>query len=331
MSEVRRAFHYPLGLSRERPSMKIIYDLSDFPTRLESVVTIGAFDGVHLGHQALIRQLVTRARAIRCQAALITFHPHPSEVLTGRAASRYLTTLGEKAGILERLHIDLLAILAFTPQVASASASEFLAQVCSGLGMRELWVGPQFALGRGREGDIPSLSSLAQRLGFELRVVEQVVDGGEPVTSSRIRELILGGQVREAARLLGRFYSVVGEVVRGDHRGQLLGFPTANLKVREERILPLNGVYVGRTWVGEHHYPAVVNVGVRPTFGDHERLLEAHMLDFDGDLYGTDLMVEFVERLRPEKRFDSAQKLIAQMQKDKAQAQEFLAAEREVC
>ena len=221
--------------------MKIIYDLANSSTGLDSVVTIGAFDGAHLGHQALIRQLVTRARTLGCQAALITFYPHPSEVLTGQTASRYLTTPGEKAAILEKQGIDLLAILAFTRQMAKTSASEFLAQVCKALRMRELWVGRQFALGHGRKGDIPTLLALGRRLGFELHVVAPVVYKGEPVTSSRIRELVLAGRVGEAARLLGRFYSVVGEVVHGDDRGRLLGFPTANLKVRAERIIPQYG------------------------------------------------------------------------------------------
>jgi len=309
--------------------MKIVSDLAHSTTGPNSVATIGAFDGVHLGHQALIRQLVIRARELRCQAALITFHPHPSEVLTGRTASRYLTTLGEKAAILEGLGIDLLAILAFTCQLANTSAADFVAQVCHALRMRELWVGPQFVLGRDRQGDIPTLQALGRRLGFRLRVVEPVVNGEELVTSSRIRELVLAGRIREAARLLGRFYSVVGEVVHGDHRGRLLGFPTANLEVRAERILPPNGVYAGYARVGEERYGTVMNIGVRPTFNDHERLLEAHLLDFDGDLYGTDLMVEFVERLRPEAKFDSVQALIAQIHKDKAQAQELLAAEGE--
>ena len=309
--------------------MKIIYDLADSSTRLDSVVTIGAFDGAHVGHQVLIRQLVARARALGCQAALITFYPHPSEVLTGPAASRYLTTPGEKAAILERLGIDLLVILAFTRRIARTSASEFLAQVCNALRMRELWVGSQFALGYGRKGDILTLLALGRTLGFELHVVQPVLYEGELVTSSRIRELVLAGRVREAARLLGRFYSVVGEVVHGDDRGRLLGFPTANLKVRAERIVPLNGVYVGYAWVGEERHQAVMNVGVRPTFEDDERLLEAHLLNFDGDLYGTDLLVEFVERLRPETRFDSPEELIAQMHNDTARGREILAAEAE--
>jgi riboflavin kinase/FMN adenylyltransferase len=151
--------------------------------------------------------------------------------------------------------------------------------------------------------------------------------GGEVVTSSRIRQLVLAGRIREAAHLLGRFYSIVGEVVHGDHRGRRLGFSTANLQVQTERIMPPNGVYVGYAWVGGHRYGTVMSIGVRPTFGDNERLLEVHLLDFDGDLYGTDLKVEFSERLRPEVKFDSVQALIAQMHEDKAQAQDILAAE----
>lgn len=304
--------------------MKIISDLSQPVPSPDSVVTIGAFDGVHLGHQSLIRQLVARARTLHCQAALITFHPHPSEVLTGRKMPRYLTTPGEKAALLERLDIDLLAILAFTPQLARTTASEFVARLRSALGMRELWVGPHFALGHRREGDIPALRKLGQKLGFELRVVEPVVNEGRVITSSWIRELVIQGEVEKAARLLGRLYSVVGEVVHGDHRGRLLGFPTANLKVRSERITPPNGVYAGYGWVGNERHPAVINIGMRPTFADHERLLEAHLLDFDGDLYGTDLMVEFVKWLRPEVKFDSVELLVAQIHRDVAQAREIL-------
>jgi len=315
--------------------MRIIHDLTHSATSTDSVVTIGAFDGVHLGHQALISQLVARAQLLGCQAALITFHPHPSAVLAsagadepgGRPSPRYLTTPAEKATILEGLGIDLLAILAFTHQMANTQASDFLAQVCNALAMRELWVGPRFALGHDRQGDIPTLRALGRDLGFELRVVEPLITGGEVITSSRIRRLVLAGRIRETAHLLGRFYSIAGEVVHGDHRGRLLGFSTANLEIQAERIVPSNGVYVGYAWVGEERHGTAMSIGVRPTFGVHERLLEVHLLDFDGDLYGTDLRVEFVERLRPEVRFDSAQALITQMHRDKAQARDILAAE----
>jgi riboflavin kinase/FMN adenylyltransferase len=315
--------------------MRIIRDLARSAAGIDSVVTIGAFDGVHLGHQALICQLVARAQLLGCQAAVITFHPHPSEVLTSvgvaepasHALPRYLTTAAEKAAILERLGVDLLAILAFTHQMANTQATDFLAQVCNALGMRELWVGPRFALGHDRQGDIPALRALGPVLGFELRVVDPLMSEGEVVTSSRIRELALAGRVREAAHLLGRFYNIVGEVVHGDHRGRLLGFSTANVEIQAERIVPSNGVYVGYAWVGEERYGTVMSIGVRPTFGDHERLLEVHLLDFDGDLYGTDLRVEFVERLRPEVNFDSVQTLITQLYKDKSQARGVLAAE----
>jgi len=315
--------------------MRIICDLARLGVSLDSVVTIGAFDGVHLGHQALIRQLVARAQSHHWQAVVITFHPHPSEVLaptssveqTGRMVSLYLTTPAEKAAILERLGIDLLVVLAFTRQTANTQARDFLAQVCSSLRMRELWVGPHFALGRDRQGDIPTLRALGCVLGFELRVMEPLLSEGELVTSSRIRELVQAGRMREAARLLGRSYSIVGKVVQGDHRGQLLGFPTANLEVRAERIMPPQGVYAGYACVGQQRYGAVMNIGVRPTFGNQECLLEVHLLDFAGDLYSTDLTVEFVDRLRPEMKFDSVQALIAQMCKDRDQARDILAAE----
>ena len=312
--------------------MIVIHDLTHSITDSCSVATIGVFDGVHLGHQALICQLVTQAQVLRCQAALITFHPHPAEVLSGSVFPRYMTTPSEKAVILEKLGIDLLAILAFTRQMANTSAVDFLTQVCHVLHVREIWVGPQFALGHDRQGNIPALRELGRTLGFNLQVMEPLRcgpgdNGGELVTSSRIRRLVLAGKMREAAQLLGRFYSVMDEVAHGDHRGRTLGFPTANLEVPEDRIMPPDGVYAGYGWVGEKRHEAVMSLGVRPTFGDHERLLEVYLLDFDVDLYGTDLRVEFVARLRPEMKFDSAQTLIAQMYQDKAQAREILAAE----
>jgi len=309
--------------------MVVVHDLPPSITDSDSVVTIGAFDGIHLGHQALIRQLVNRARTLRCQAALITFHPHPAEVLPNREAPRYLTTLSEKLAILEELGIDLVAVLAFTRQLAGTSAEDFLAQVCEALHMRELWVGPQFALGRDREGDIPRVRTLGPAMGFTLQVAEPVRVGGERVTSSRIRKLVLEGKVREAARLLGRFYSVTGRVVHGDHRGRTLGFPTANLKVEAQRIMPPDGVYAGYGWAQGERYETVMSLGRRPTFGKSERMLEVYLFDFRGDLYGMDLKVEFVARLRSEVKFESVQALVAQIRRDKARAQEVLAVEDE--
>lgn len=317
--------------------MKTVHDLANLPPRLDSVVTVGVFDGVHLGHQALIRGLVARARLLSAQAALITFHPHPSEVLrptdsdgqTGLRVPRYLTTPAERSAILEELGIDLLAILPFTRRTADTQAVDFLSLVCDALRMRELWVGPQFALGHDRQGDTRTLDNLGRVMGFSLRVVEPLITAGEIVTSSRIRRLLLLGRIREAARLLGRFYSLSGEVVHGEHRGRRLGFPTANLEVQADRIMPPDGVYAGYAWVGGNRHGTVMSLGVRPTFGDYERLLEIHLLDCNGDLYGRDLTVEFVERLRPEVKFDSVQALIEQIQQDKGQAQAILTAEAE--
>jgi riboflavin kinase/FMN adenylyltransferase len=315
--------------------MRTIDDFADLDTSLDSVVTVGAFDGVHLGHQALIRGLVARARLLGCQAALVTFHPHPSEVLRstdsagpiGVTVPRYLTTPAERAAILEELGIDLLAILPFTRGTANTQAADFLSLICEALRMRELWVGPEFALGHDRQGDIPILDSLGRVMGFRLRVVEPLTSAGEIVTSSRIRKLLLLGRIREAAHLLGRFYSFSGVVVHGEHRGRRLGFSTANLEIQADRIMPPDGVYAGYAWVGGDRHGTVMSLGVRPTFGDYERLLEIHLLDFNGDLYGRDLTVEFVERLRAEVRFDSVQALIMQMQQDKVQAQDILTAE----
>jgi riboflavin kinase/FMN adenylyltransferase len=307
--------------------MIVIHDLGDWAGGIGSLVTIGAFDGVHLGHQALIRQLVGQARSLGCQAALVTFHPHPAEVLNDRRDPLYLTTPEEKVPLVESLGVDVMAVLPFTRQLADTSAAHFLGRIGDALHLRELWVGPNFALGRSREGDIPALRALARAMEFELRVVAPLTEGGEAITSSRIRQLVLAGRVRDAGRLLGRRYSVTGQVEHGDHRGRTLGFPTANLAVPPERIMPPNGVYAAYARANGQCHGAVMSWGVRPTFGHNERLLEIHLLDFDGDLYGADLTAEFVEWLRPELTFDGPQALIAQMHEDSARAQRILDSE----
>ena len=304
--------------------MQVLDSLAKASLRQETIVTIGAFDGVHRGHQALIESLVDHARATDRLAAVITFHPHPVMVLAPERAPRYLTTLGEKLVLLEGLGVDLTAILTFTRELAARSAREFMAGVSEHLRVRELWVGPDFALGRNREGDIPRLRELGLELGYELHVVQPVDDGRGIISSSRIRELVGRGSVEEAAELLGRYPSVSGEVVSGARRGRSLGFPTANLQVRAERAVPANGVYAVLAVLGAERYPGVANVGVRPSFDNGARTVETFIFDFDQDIYGCDLVVEFVARLRDERRFADISELVAQIGRDSDKARRTL-------
>jgi len=307
--------------------MQVVDDLTKLSLRQESVLTIGVFDGVHLGHQALIRQVVARARALDRLAALLTFHPHPATVIALDHAPRSLTTLGEKLVLLQALGLDLVALLPFDRTIAATPALDFMRTVCRQLRMRELWVGSDFALGRGREGNVARLQEIGRDLDFQVRVTEPVTNslgGHSAISSSRIRALVLDGRVHEAAQLLGRYPSLSGAVVAGAQRGRKLGFPTANLDVRPERAVPANGVYAAFAVLGTTRYPAVANVGVRPSFDNGERTVETHILGFDQEIYGCDLVVEFVERLRDETRFDSIDDLVAQIKADVQRAQDIL-------
>jgi riboflavin kinase/FMN adenylyltransferase len=308
--------------------MQIIDDLSQIHLDKDTILTIGAFDGVHRGHQYLIGQLLQKARRTHRLAGLITFHPHPSAILSPRNPTRYITTPGEKAALLERLGLDIVAILPFNREMSQTSARRFIEMVSRQLRMRELWVGKDFALGSGREGTPDVLRALGQEMGFSVEPITPLVWKGEIISSTRIRSLLFRGRVREAAELLGRYPSLAGEVVRGAQRGRCLGFPTANLEVRAERAVPANGIYAVYAVLGEEHYQGVANVGVRPSFDDGERTVETYILDFEADIYGCDLVVEFVQRLRPEKRFTEIKDLIAQIEKDIVKARRILAAEK---
>lgn len=297
-------------------------EIDPFP----SVVTVGAFDGVHLGHRALIGQVVAMARAHGWRSVVVTFFPHPAVVLRGEPPF-YLTSPEEKRACIARLGVDALIQIPFTLETARIRAADFVERLV-GIGMRALWAGPDFALGYRREGTLPVLEELGRRYGYTLHVAMEFHLGGRPVRSSRIREALREGDVRGAAECLGRPFSVSGRVVAGAGRGQRLGFPTANLNIWPEHALPANGVYA--CWAelpdGRRHM-AVVNIGVRPTFDQSsERVVEAHLLDWTGDLYEQMLTLHFVERLREERRFPSIAELVAQIDRDIARAREILGA-----
>ena len=309
--------------------MEIIDDLSSANLNSDTILTVGAFDGVHRGHQHLIQQMVEEARQTKRLAGLITFYPHPSAVLWPYNPTRYLSTPGEKAALLERSGLGILAILPFDQEMARTSARDFIELVSQHLHMVELWVGEDFALGRAREGDVEALRAMGQELGFAVRVIEPLTWQGQIISSTRIRSLLLKGKVRQATQLLGRYPSLAGEVVRGSQRGHCLGFPTANLEVRKERVVPADGIYAVYARLGEERHLGVANVGVRPSFEiGGQRIVEVHILDFEEDIYGCDLVVEFVERLRDELRFTDIEELKAQIERDIAQARHILGEEK---
>jgi riboflavin kinase/FMN adenylyltransferase len=307
--------------------MQVIDDLAAAQLNGPSLVTVGSFDGVHIGHQHLLAQMREAADRLGCHISLVTFHPQPKAVLAPDLHIRYLTTPAEKIALLDALGLDLMAILPFTRQISRTPAATFVKELVEHLKMCQLWVGPDFALGRNREGDIPALRDIGQSMGFEVRVVEPLVRDGEVVSSTRIRKLLMRGEIREATRLLGRYPGLSGQVMQGAQRGRLLGYPTANLSVLPERAIPADGVYASFVWMNNQRYPSVTNIGIRPSFAGADRTVEVHLLGFSGDLYGLDLRMEFVERLRPEKRFADLDDLAAQIQADAERAAGLLAQE----
>jgi len=293
----------------------------------QTFVTIGSFDGVHLGHQSIINQMVKTAREHHSLSAVITFHPHPAVVLRNLNKPYYLTMPEERAALLGELGVDLVVTLPFDRQLASLSASEFMQMICNSISPQELWVGKDFALGRNREGNISQLQEIGKSLGFRTHVLEPILrNGSEKISSSRIRQLLEEGDIEHASRMLGRWYTLQSTVVRGDARGHSLGFPTANLELPLERILPAPGVYATWAWLENTRYASVTSVGFRPTFADTPPIprVEAFIFDFQKDIYGENLSLQFIQRLRFEETFKTPQDLIQQMHQDSKQAKEVL-------
>jgi len=287
------------------------------PAGARPALAVGNFDGVHRGHQALVAAAVARARASGAVAVVLTFDPHPARVLRPDAAPDALTTLAQKQELVAGLGIDRLAVLPFDLRLAQLSPEAFAQEVLAqALGARHVVVGESFRFGLGRQGDARSLAVLGDKLGFTVEVVPPVLHAGRPISSSRVREALRLGDVREARELLGRPHIVDGPVVRGDGRGRTLGIPTANL-APDDQLLPGRGVYAARCRIASGEWrQAVVNVGERPTFGGGRETLEAHLVDFAGDLYDTRLRLAFHERLRGEQRFDGVAALVARIQED---------------
>jgi|YNPNPStandDraft_1061719.scaffolds.fasta_scaffold88119_1 riboflavin kinase/FMN adenylyltransferase len=292
----------------------------------EAYLTIGVFDGVHRGHQALMERLIVAARAARLPAVVLTFWPHPAVVLGQVENWSYLTTAEERAALLADLGVDVVITQSFDHHLAAQSAAEFMRRLTQALPLRRLFIGYDFALGRGREGDAARLRELGRLFGYEVETIAPRRQGDTIISTTAIRAHLLAGRVEAAAALLGRPYALRGEVVRGEGRGRQLQFPTANLIPPKDKLIPAHGVYACWSNVNGQRYLSVVNIGFRPTFDAHggRTFIESHLLDFSADLYGQTMVLEFVARLRDEKKFPSASALVEQIRRDVQQARQRL-------
>lgn len=295
-----------------------------------SAVTIGVFDGVHRGHQHLVRGLIESAHHEGLASVAITFNPHPRAVLQPGFAIKYLISLEERVELLQSLGLDAVGVLAFTSELAQLEPEEFLALLVEELDMKLLVVGPDFAFGRNRAGTVEVTRAIGEKLGFRVETAPLLDEAGEKVGSTAVREALAEGDVERVARLLGRPFSLRGPVVEGDRRGRELGFPTANIAFGLDRALPAYGIYVTRAYVRETAYEACTSIGIRPTFDvDPQPTIEAFIIDFDGDIYGQELRIDLLKRLRGEEKFESAEALIEQMNRDIDNTKAYFAAHGE--
>ena len=283
----------------------------------ETVLTIGVFDGVHRGHSHLLQRLISRARP-EYQPAVLTFSNHPVTVLQPGREVSFLSTPEEKQRLLLNEGIDQVVSLEFTQELAQLSAREFVSLLVDNLKMKGLVIGPDFALGRNREGNAERLAELGRELGFFVDVLEPLLLEDTLVKSRLIRQKISEGDVATTGRLLGRDFALIGRVVTGDRRGRELGFPTANLDVSKSMAQPGDGIYATWAVVDGVRRPSATSIGVRPTFGLTQRLVEVYILDFDGDLYGQELEVQFVDKLRDQETFSNLEALVEQINLDVA-------------
>ncbi len=305
--------------------MRVHEELPDAPPDKNTVLTIGVFDGVHRGHQHLLKRVVDVASKGGMLSGVLTFVNHPRSVLVPDTCISYITSVEDRLALLKDAGVDMVIPLHFDMELSRLRAHEFTALLQERLKMAGLVMGYNFAMGFKREGTPETLASIGSDQGFSVTVVDAVSVGDGRVSSTVIRDSVSAGDVAGASSLLGRPFSLCGKVVAGEGRGRsVLGFPTANMDLPEDRLVPGNGIYAAWASVGDRKYMAATNVGIKPTFGENERNIESFLLDFDGDLYGKEITLEFVERLRDELRFESAEALIAQMHVDVERARETL-------
>ena len=286
----------------------------------DTIITIGTFDGVHLGHQEIFNVLINKSKNNGCRSFVITFEPHPRMVIQPNSDLKLLTTFEEKVEILEEMGIDNLLVIPFTKEFSQLTSEEFFRKfILDGIGIKKMVIGYDHHFGKGRDGDEQKIRELGALNNFEVQKTEAVTINEIVVSSSKIRNALSEGEVKTAAQMLGRNYSFSGLVVVGDKRGRELGFPTANIQLENEsKLIPKNGVYAVKVFLEERIFNGVMNIGLRPTFKDTKIVLsEVHILNFDEEIYGKKIRIEFIERIRDEKKFSSKEELIKQIEIDK--------------
>jgi len=291
-------------------------ELASFSPEKDTIVTVGVFDGVHLGHKELISEVLQQAGEKGMLAAVVTFRQHPEDLLSSKKQLPYLTDIQTRVRLLQNEGVDIIVPLTFDSELAGLDAGVFVGLLQKYLRMHGLVIGSDFALGKGRKGDTDALQRLGEEKGFGVTVVPPLKIDGEVVSSTTIRKAMVEGDMKKVHRLTGRYFSLHGKVVTGAGRGEGLGFPTANLEVNSGQALPPDGVYAGIARINGRTYQAMTNVGKDPTFGRNERTIESYLLDYSGDLYGHELRVDFVAKLRDEKKFAGPEDLQKQVNED---------------
>jgi riboflavin kinase/FMN adenylyltransferase len=303
-------------------------ELPDLP----HIVTIGSFDGVHRGHMKLLRETVERAYTLGLPSLALTFEPPPASVLRPERFPGRICSREEKLRLLASSGIDETAVVPFNLDVSQQSPEEFMSEISDKTHLRELWVGEAFALGKNRVGDVPRLREIGRQLGFEVVALQRVTEQGDVVSSSAIRAAILAGDATQARQMLGRPFRESGEVVHGAHLGRTIGYPTANVAPQQSLVPLADGIYATMATLQDSAgpRPAMTYIGTRPTVNSGARLVETHIFDFSGDIYGQIIDVDFYERLRGDATFSGLDELIAQLQRDEAAARVSLAAETSI-
>ncbi|HEX79093.1 MAG TPA: bifunctional riboflavin kinase/FAD synthetase [Dehalococcoidia bacterium] len=293
------------------------------PTR-NTVITVGVFDGVHLGHKYLLAELVKNARKDNLISVVVTFRKHPQSLFEPSSGLKFLASLPQKIKLLKEEGVEVVITLDFTFELAQIGTRSFIGMLKKYLKMNGLVVGPDFAMGRNREGDIDTLRSLEKDMCFKLTVVPPVVKNSEPVSSTVIRNALATGSIKKANEMLGRYFSLEGRVIVGSGRGSDLGFPTANLDIDPMQALPMDGVYATLAYIDGKPYPSITNIGIRPTFDEKERAIEVHIFDYNCELYRHNLKIDIINRLRGEHRFRSAEELVKRITEDIIEARSIL-------
>lgn len=307
--------------------MKIYTDSSNIDFNQNTVLTIGTFDGLHLGHADLLYKVVKKAGETGSRSFVVTFEPHPRVVVSKNYKMKLLTLPEEKIPLFEQIGIDNLYIINFTSAFSQLGFDTFVEEyLVKKIGVKHIVLGHDHKFGKDRSGDENKMRELGEKFGFDITTIPAIKKNDQIVSSTLIRNLLEHGEVGEAAKYLGRYYALPGEVVDGVKRGRLLGFPTANVKpVNEDSLVPAKGVYVVKCAVENKELYGVMNIGLRPTFGDTDSIqLEVHIFDFNEEIYGKDITLYFLKRLRSEKKFESKEELIYQINRDKKDALRFL-------